>query len=676
VQLKTAANEEEFKSYLTAHFTHIASTQHDGPIYAQETVFDDTAAIAESTTSEANLDAGNTDNYSQTNTQVDGVDEGDIWKYDGENFFVLKPAQYQYEHTAEYSYDGCAYAEPLPATEIDSSSDSNNLVAGDAIDIMPCPGQQVLVSPAQVRIVKNNQQALANIELDEISPSEMYLAQNSLAVLGNKSSYQNNWSSMRNWQDGQTQVKFISVADKTAPAITYTIEIDGYVVQSRRIGDDIFLISRYSPSIDGIHYSPHTSAQVKQNQSLISQLSIEQLLPKITINGETSDLISAQTCLIPEVANARMGTLSLTMMSKININTAEFSSRCMAGDVNGIYMSQNNLYTFNTSYWDFSQNDISLTWHNGNTHLHKFDLSSFAYQGSSVIEGQLAGNNPRLRLGELTDGSIALVTSKKSTDNDWRLTQHQLTILNSQDNELRVISELPNEDQPAAIGKPNEEIYSVRFMQDRAYIVTFEKVDPLYVIDLADTQNPNIAGELEIPGYSDYLHPIANDLLLGVGKDAITGNSGTSWYQGIKVSLFNVAEIENPTELGNISIGKRGSNTPLSYDPLSFAGIQQDDKYRFAFPISVNNGAPHGNSWGDPESEFYRWSHSGLYLFEVKDNQLSNTGAMITVTSKDSQYPSIQSARGLIQADDVYYLNEGDLYKSNWNQPDEISEKF
>jgi uncharacterized secreted protein with C-terminal beta-propeller domain len=55
---------------------------------------------------------------------------------------------------------------------------------------------------------------------------------------------------------------------------------------------------------------------------------------------------------------------------------------------------------------------------------------------------------------------------------------------------------------------------------------------------------PIIAGELEIPGYSDYLHPIGNDLLLGIGKDAIVGASGTSWYQGVKVSLFDVADIQ------------------------------------------------------------------------------------------------------------------------------------
>lgn len=674
VQLKTDANQQEFKTYLTSHFTQKASNHRDaGFIYAQETVMDDAM-----TTNELNVDGSQAETYSHTNTQVAGVDEGDIWKYDGENFFVLKPAQWQlqYDHASSNELNGCAYAEPLVATEISSDTLANSSMSNDTIDIMPCSGQQVLVSHAQVRIVKNNQQPLSNIELEDISPSEMYLSQNSLVVLGNSTSYQNDWGSMRNWQDGQTQMKVISVTDKSAPSVTHHVEIDGYVVQSRRIGDEIFLISRYSPTIDDIIYNPENQAEINNNLAIIEQLPLAQLLPKITINGETSELISTQSCLIPEVASAQMGTTSLTVMSKININTAQVSSRCMAGNINGIYMSQNNLYTFATSYWDFSDNEISLNWNDGNTHLHKFDLSSFNYHGSALVEGQLPGNNPRLRLGELSDGSIAMVTSKKSSSDDWRLTQHQLTLLNSQDDELTVFAQLPNENQPAAIGKPNEQIYSVRFMQDRAYIVTFEKVDPLYVIDLTNPAEPSIAGELEIPGYSDYLHPIGDELLLGVGKDAILGNSGTSWYQGVKVSLFNVADIENPRELGNLSIGKRGSNTPLSYDPLSFAGIQQDGKYRFAFPISVNNGPGQGNSWGDPESQFYQWSHSGLYLFEVKDNQLSTAGAVITVTNEDRDYHSIHSARGLIQGNDVYYLSERDLYKADWEQPEQVSEKF
>jgi len=694
IQLKEDANKDEFKRYLTASFTQQAADNRN-TIYADELNFtegptDGVTTEADSTVSES----GNEAEFSNTNTQVSGVDEGDIWKYDGENFFVLQPAQWQFQYDdSNNTIDGCAYAEPMPATELlvdDSSSTSSSSTSSSSTIsilsspvqndlIMPCNGRQVMVSPAQIRIVKNSQETLSNLELGEIDPSELYLNTNSLVVLGNRNAYQNNWSSYQNWQDGQTNIQIINVEDKTQPEVNFSVSMDGYVVQSRRIGDEVFIVSRYSPTIQGLDHYPESKAEVLANQQIIDNLKLSDLLPKITINDQSFDLIPDHTCLIPEVSNPQMGTSSLTVMTRININDAQFTSRCMAGDVQGIYMSQSKLYTFNTSYWNFSETSLALDWNAGNTHLHNFDLTSFDYQGSALVEGVLAGSNPRLRLGELKDGSIAMVTSKKATTADWRLTQHQLTVLNQQEDGLEVISSLPNEEQPAAIGKVNEQIYSVRFMQDRAYIVTFQKVDPLYVIDLSDPLKPTIAGELEIPGFSDYLHPIGKDLLLGIGKDAKLGQSGTTWYQGVKVSLFNVADIRNPTELGNILIGKRGSSTPLSYNPLSFTGIQQDGQYRFAFPIMVNDGPAQGNYWGDPESQFYKWSQSGLYLFEVKDNQLTQAGALITKSSEsndENSYHSMNSSRGLIQGNDVYHLSGSDLYKADWDHPEQVSEKF
>jgi uncharacterized secreted protein with C-terminal beta-propeller domain len=663
VQLKENATEEEFKQYLTANFTQ----RIDPSIETRAEITESIAVPSESNTDVSESD-NSTSNFSGTNNQVMGVDEGDIWKYDGENFFVLKPAIWNFH-----------YDEPIDCNPIEPEP-------GQVVVTVCSQPKPTQASPAKLRIVKNTQENISTLDIDNIDPDELYLNDQSLVVLGNRSNYQNNWDDYDNWQDGQNTMTIIDIQDKTRPSITFSLALDGYLVQSRRIGDEIFIISRYSPNISGLIYSPQTDAEVTANKLIINNLSLHDLMPKITINDQQHDLIADNTCLIPDVSDPAMGSPSLTMITRIDINSAEFSSRCMAGEVEGIYMSEDNLYTFNTSYWNFSDNSNKLLhWTSGNTHLHKFDLASFNYLGSALLEGQLASANPRLRLGELTDGSIAVVTSKRSGDGDWRLTDHKLTVLNNQDGELKQFASLPNENQPAAIGKVNEQIYSVRFMQDRAYIVTFEKVDPLYVIDLSNPSQPSIAGELEIPGYSDYLHPIGNDLLLGIGKDAILGSSGTSWYQGVKVSLFDVKDIQQPTELGSIIIGKRGSSTALEYDLHSFTGIQrgdqQDGQYRFAFPISVSDGPTQGDYWQDPESQFFQWSHSGLYLFEVKDKQLTQAGALITDRSSDTNvennyWSSNHSRRGLIQADDVYHLSGDDLYKANWNSPEQMSEKF
>jgi uncharacterized secreted protein with C-terminal beta-propeller domain len=104
------------------------------------------------------------------------------------------------------------------------------------------------------------------------------------------------------------------------------------------------------------------------------------------------------------------------------------------------------------------------------------------------------------------------------------------------------------------LAKRGEMIYSTRIIGDRAYIVTFLTTDPVYVIDLL---NLEILGELEIPGYSSYLHPISDDLLLGIGKSAIV-EDGVAYFQGMKIQLFDISDPAVPVSASEVEIGFRG----------------------------------------------------------------------------------------------------------------------
>ena len=95
------------------------------------------------------------------------------------------------------------------------------------------------------------------------------------------------------------------------------------------------------------------------------------------------------------------------------------------------------------------------------------------------------------------------------------------------------------------LGKPRETIRSARFMGDRATVVTFEMIDPFYVIDLSDPYNPTILGELEIPGFSTYQHPWTDNLVLGIGYE-----SDGIGVDGIKLALYDISDEENPVEVG------------------------------------------------------------------------------------------------------------------------------
>jgi len=132
-----------------------------------------------------------------------------------------------------------------------------------------------------------------------------------------------------------------------------------------------------------------------------------------------------------------------------------------------------------------------------------------------------------------------------------------------------------------------ERIYSVRFMQDRAYMVTFRQTDPLFVIDLKNPTNPRVLGKLKIPGFSNYLHPYDDNTLIGLGKDTKENEWGGVTTLGVKLSLFDVTDVSNPREIDTYIIGKSGTNSIALQDHKAF--LFSKDKNLLVIPISKRN---------------------------------------------------------------------------------------
>ncbi len=135
-----------------------------------------------------------------------------------------------------------------------------------------------------------------------------------------------------------------------------------------------------------------------------------------------------------------------------------------------------------------------------------------------------------------------------------------------------------------------EDLHAVRFMGEKCYLVTFIKTDPLYVIDLSQPQNPKVLGELKIPGYSDYLHPYDATHLIGIGKEAVAAEQGNfAWYQGLKVALFDVTDVNNPLQVANFVIGDRGTDSSALYDPKAFLFEQSKDLLVIPVNLAIIN---------------------------------------------------------------------------------------
>jgi uncharacterized secreted protein with C-terminal beta-propeller domain len=140
-------------------------------------------------------------------------------------------------------------------------------------------------------------------------------------------------------------------------------------------------------------------------------------------------------------------------------------------------------------------------------------------------------------------------------------------------------------------------------------MVTFKKVDPLFVIDLSDPTNPEVLGKLKIPGYSDYLHPFDEDHIIGIGKETVEAEESRgdfAWYQGVKMALFDVSDVENPIELHKVVIGDRGTDSAVLNDHKAF--LFDRERELLVLPILL------AEIQGDPE-DLEDWS-SGDYVYQ------------------------------------------------------------
>lgn len=158
---------------------------------------------------------------------------------------------------------------------------------------------------------------------------------------------------------------------------------------------------------------------------------------------------------------------------------------------------------------------------------------------------------------------------------------------------------------------PDERIYSTRFIGNRLYMVTFKRIDPFFVIDLTPG-NPKILGELKIPGFSDYLHPYDENYIIGIGKQTESNEWGGVSVGGLKLALFDVRDIGNPKEAGKYIIGSRGTDSEALYEHKAF--LFDKKKNLLVIPIHEVEERVF-----DERQRYYKWkTWQGAYVFTIK----------------------------------------------------------
>lgn len=576
---------------------------------------------------------------SGTVLQEAGVDEADLIKSDGVDVYSVLPTA-------------------IPAVQ------RHRLQPG-AADAALQP-VETLTSPLR------NNTAIQGLYLD--APGKTLVA---LGEAGNYGDDYQRWFRPLSWVGGRTELAVMATGETLTPR--YTLGISAQLVGSRRIGHTLYLVLRSRAQPSG--FDPAwTLAARGANQTKLDTLKVADLLPTLTVNdGAPAPLLPPDSCLAP--VKAAEASADIITLVGIDLSAAApvVAARCFAGSTEAFYLSEHNLYLA-TTRWAYTRSaDV-----NGmvyppqvTTDIHQFALDTLApgYRGSGTVAGHLGfdQNRKSFRLGEYNGilrvatqtaerwgPVIAVPVAAAVTESPVRLT---LLKASATGKSLDVVSTLPNERRPAPLGKAGEQLYASRFLGNRGYLVTYRLTDPLYVLDLSDPADPKVAGALEVDGYSDYLFPLSERYLLGVGKDARSdgsaGDGRFAWYQGVKVSVMDVSDPSRPLEVARQVIGQRGTDATVLHDHHGIALLSAADgsSVRVALPVSLHALAPEGAS-GAP-SDYFGFSRTQLSRFDVN----LTTGAMVQaadlVADDGAAQRDVGNDRSLLAAGQVHHYRNG-----------------
>ncbi len=509
------------------------------------------------TTNGASVDGSALSDFSTTNVQVAGIDEPDIVKTDGTYLYVI---------------------------------------AGQTLYII----KAYPVGDATI---------LSRIHIANVTISSIFLRGDRLIIFGDSyssSPYLLYDGTMKRqpapdiWWGGTsiTVVSIYDVTDRTNPVLTKEVKIDGGFFDARLIDEYIYLVATEST------YDICRQLD-EQNYTLV--------VPRICIDGDQQNIPPEDIYYVdvPELSD------TMTHVVSINLDTNDVDEKSfMLGSSQTMYVSKNNIFLASEHYSYTpllgADGSVSST-SEEQTILHKISINTGEI--TYIAQGEVSGRILNQFSMDEFNGYFRIATTIGYIGGPDPTAKNNIYIL---DENLQRVSQIEGI-------APGEQIHSSRFMGDRAYLVTFKKTDPFFVIDLSDPSNPKILGELKIPGYSDYLQPFDENHVIGVGKDTQEAsdadkqdwNQDFAWYQGLKIALFDVSDVQNPVEEAKIIIGDRGTDSPALYDHKSF--LFDREKELLVIPVSlyeIPQEIKDANQEGT-NSIYGQFSFQGAYVYRL-----------------------------------------------------------
>jgi len=423
--------------------------------------------------------------------------------------------------------------------------------------------------------------------------------------------------------DIETTVQVYDISDRSSPELEREVTVEGAYFNSRMIGDYVYAVVR-------------KGAWLERDEVSLPSFSSEKTWWEV----DPTDIYY--------VNQSDMGFVFTNVLAfNVQDPGEEFTSETfLLGVGTALYVSLENIYIA-AGGWDEE------------TSIYKIGIQGG--EVSYVAEGKVPGRVLNQFSMDEHDGYFRIATTQGRVSRSGGGTGNNVYVLNST---LGIVGSLEGL-------APGEEIHSARFMGERCYLVTFRKVDPLFVIDLSDPSEPEVLGKLKIPGFSDYLHPYDENTLIGFGKETEEAEEGDfAWHQGIKISLFDVSDVSNPRELAKLVIGDRGSDSPVLRDHRAF--LFSGARNLLVVPILVAEVDPERFSGPVPANTPGEFVFQGAYVLDVSpESGISVRGRVTHLDERDDLlksgywFESAYEVRRSLYIEDVLYTISGRMIKMN-----------
>ena len=400
----------------------------------------------------------------------------------------------------------------------------------------------------------------AKIEATDTNvPEDLMLYKDKLVVISGL------YTAARYNSKSNTLVEIYDITDKTSPKLEKDYILNEPYYTSRCIDGELFVIA---------------NGNLRKEDNKIDKTYIE--------DSVTKELPLEEIKYLKDVNSKK-----ITYIAALNLNDVKQHIKIGAYliDISNAYVSENSIYLLNQKYdhngdvppissifgpagilGAFSyQPDYTYTYY---TEIYKFDIEkngNLTYKVKTRVDGKTIN---QYSLDE-KDGHLRVALYDKNGT--------RIVIF---DENMKEIGRTEN------LAK-GENMYSSRFIGNKAYLVTYKTIDPLFVVDLSDEKNPNVLGKLKIPGYSTYLHPYDENHIIGIGmetEEIVNKNSSgkvistRAVLKGMKMALFDVSDFERPKQISNVVIGDSRTTSAILTNPKAL--LFSKEKELIAIPVN------------------------------------------------------------------------------------------